>query len=302
MPQQTEEILRAGMADFTADVTVPPGLVTRAVRHRRRQRMTAAAAGASAVAVAAAAVVAAVVTSAAPATTMRARTAAYVINHTEAALATLAGENVIQYLHETATGRNSVEVSNLRAGTYSEWAYQGQAHWVVYASDGQPSTAMWAVVAGSHYTTTMADYRSKTWWQQTVPASPGLTGPAPARFGLPEGVTGPALSTNWAAGIRQALKGEYTVTGSALIDGVQALKLTPAAPVQRTPDAVFWVNPSNYLPVRELVTLGLGNTANALQIDFQWLRPSHANLATVAVTIPPGFTQVPPPKGFVPGT
>jgi hypothetical protein len=298
MPQQTEELLRAGMADFTADVTVPPGLVTRAVRHRRWQRMTVAAAGAGTAAVAAAVAAAVVVTSAAPVTTTRAQTAAYVINRTEAALAAVASENVLQYLHETATGRNSVKVSNLPAGTYAEWAYQGQAHWVVYSSDGQPASAMWAVDTGSRYTTTSVDYKRKTWWQRTVPTSPG---PPFSGFGLPDGITGPALSINWAAEIRQALKhGQYTVTGSELIDGVQALKLTLVHPFQGLPDAIFWVDPSTYLPVRELVTLGPGGTANGLQIDYRWLPPSQANLATVAVSIPPGFTHVHPRK--IPGT
>jgi hypothetical protein len=49
---------------------------------------------------------------------------------------------------------------------------------------------------------------------------------------------------------------------------------------------------STYLPVRDVVTVGSHGT---IQDDFQWLRPTPANLAELDVPIPAGFTQVRPP-------
>jgi hypothetical protein len=55
--------------------------------------------------------------------------------------------------------------------------------------------------------------------------------------------------------------------------------------------AVFWVDPSTYLPVRDQVTVGSRVT---IRDDFRWLRPTPANLTALDVHIPAGFTQIPP--------
>jgi hypothetical protein len=83
------------------------------------------------------------------------------------------------------------------------------------------------------------------------------------------------------------------VAGTGWVDGVQALRLKPAqasssatGPLPTT--AVFWVDASTYLPARGVVTVSFHGT---IQDDFQWLRPTPANLD---VPVPPGFTQVRP--------
>ena len=47
------------------------------------------------------------------------------------------------------------------------------------------------------------------------------------------------------------------------------------------------MNPATYLPVQ--LTVG------PLQMHFQWLPPTLANLAPLKVSVPAGFRQVPPP-------
>jgi len=62
---------------------------------------------------------------------------------------------------------------------------------------------------------------------------------------------------------------------------------------------VIWVNPATFLPVRTLSTLALigGRHARAWreQTDYQWLKPTRANLAHLGVRIPAGYTRVPAP-------
>jgi hypothetical protein len=308
MSNQTEELLLAGMEHFTADVTVPSGLAVRAVRNRRRRRVAAAAAGAgTAVAAAVTAVAVVAATSPAPGSAVRAQTTAYVLSRTEAALAAASGQNVIQYLRETASGKLAVEAGDLPAGTYGYWAYDQQARWVTYTAGGRPASVTEAQLKGTQYITTVVSYRNGTWWRQsvTVPSTPasqcGVK--STALSCLPgTSLTGPALTgtgaANWTGLIRAMLRGGgYTVTGPEQVDGVQALKLTPRQP-QGLPETVFWVNSSTYLPVRDLTTAG---PQAALQVDFRWLRPTQANLADVSVVIPAGFTQVAPPKQGAPG-
>jgi hypothetical protein len=67
-----------------------------------------------------------------------------------------------------------------------------------------------------------------------------------------------------------------------VVDGVDAIKMTGSAG-----QLTLWVNPTTYLPVRF--------TVGPLQNDFQWLRPTPANLALLRVPVPAGFRQVPPP-------
>lgn len=59
---------------------------------------------------------------------------------------------------------------------------------------------------------------------------------------------------------------------------------------------MIWVDPSTYLPVRDWSDIDGGID----QVDFRWLRPTPTNLAALDVPVPPGFTQVSPPREVEP--
>jgi hypothetical protein len=293
MSDEFEQLLRTGMDRFAAQACVPPGLATRAFRHRQRRKLAtrAAVAATTAAAVGATGVVLAGATGA-PRAVTQARNAAYVLGRTEAALAETSSQNVIQHVRETASGKRVYEISSLTPGTYAEWAYRGQARFVHYTADGRLSGDSGSQIAGTQYTDTTVSYHDRTWWRQTTTVSSNY---APPNCAVATGVSGPALATDWAAGLRAALRcGTFTIAGTEEVDGVRALKLTQVL-VGAVYPVVFWVDPATYLPVRDLVTNG---PDASMQVDFQWLRPTQANLANLHVVIPAGFTQVQVP---VPG-
>jgi len=86
---------------------------------------------------------------------------------------------------------------------------------------------------------------------------------------------------------------ELRIVGAARVDGVRAIKIVTVyrQPSGSTDD--FWVNPQTYLPVRQLLEtgamLGFPGAVTREQTDYQWLTPTAANLAEVAVQIPAGF-------------
>jgi hypothetical protein len=90
------------------------------------------------------------------------------------------------------------------------------------------------------------------------------------------------------------------MAGTQRVNGVEALefKLAPRARMTFF-QLTFWVDPATYLPVRTVLTdepnsAGY-NPADRIQIDYQWLAPTPANVAELDVTIPPGFTEVKAP-------
>lgn len=302
----TEELLLDGMARFTADVDAPsPGLAVKAGQRRRRRRIARAATGTLGTFATAAGIITVVAMAGpgpAPAVPsgQQAQTAAYVLGRTESALAAVSSQDLIQYVRETATGKLAYQVSDLNAGIYSYWAYRGQARFVSYGAGGQPGRDTGVQTAGLRYTTTQVNYQARTWSRRTIrlPApvnlQPDCGQPSNSLLcALPSSVTGPALGTDWVTGIRAALRyGGYRIAGTQQVDGVRALKLEPVGfPAWQGPKTVFWVDPSTYLPVRDLTTVAGVNAS--MRLDFQWLRPTQQNLADVDVTIPAGFTQVP---------
>jgi hypothetical protein len=80
----------------------------------------------------------------------------------------------------------------------------------------------------------------------------------------------------------------------AEVDGVRALKLKPVTAGGIRPGVTtYWVDPSSYLPVRSEFTLP---ATGPVRFDYRWLQPTDTNLASLDVTIPAGFTEVPPPS------
>ncbi|HET9972925.1 MAG TPA: hypothetical protein VFQ68_32145 [Streptosporangiaceae bacterium] len=290
MIDQTEELLRAGMERFAADADVPPGLAARATRHRQRSKRVRTATAIAAAAAAATAAVTAVIV-AIPGPSPRVQTAAYVVSRVQGALTRASSQNAIQYVRET----NSAGIyfpDGISGQIVRSWTYRGQSRIAVYTSDGR-ITGEIGTTAGRQQTMTEVSYERKTWWRES------LTGNAPSIAPTPESSCdeatvimggGLAAGSNLAADIRAALScGQYTVAGTQLVNGVKALELRPVKTGNVT--AVFWVDPSTYLPVRDLVTAGLGTSRD----DFRWLPPTPASLADLDVRIPPGFAQVPPP-------
>lgn len=293
----TEELLKAGMGRFTSDVRVPAGLPAKAARRVRRRRVTVTA---SVTATASAAVVAgvAIALNAGPAPappSASARTDAYVISHTEAALAGLTQHNTVEYDRITTSGKASVEFApGVVAGTVAVWTYHGRGRWVSYTSLGQIAGDDARADDGRQITETLVDYRNKTWWRETstVPAFPGVTPTPESACDEATVVIGGGIGIrDLATQLRAALScGLYRVAGTRQVDGVRAIEL---APVQRNSvvSTVFWVDPASYLPVRDVEML---STGGRIQEDFQWLPPTTANLANLNAVIPAGFTQVAP--------
>jgi hypothetical protein len=310
--QTTEELLLAGMERFTADVTAPSGLAVRAARHRRHRRIVTAASTVGA-AVAAGAVIAAVaVAGPVPAGPggQQAQTAAHVVSRAESALAATGSQDLVESTRVTTSGGLGIEFLNggslvttadlgSRGSTrVAAWVYRQQDKFATYTSSGQ-LTSVAGITAGQRRTTTSVDYQHRTWWRRTWPAQLPLAPEPKLGCGGPKFAALAILGLSGgdqAVALRTALGcGDYTMAGTHLVDGVEALelKLVPSAALQF--QVTFWVDPATYLPVRSVATFeGPGMTGRA-QVDYRWLMPTPASVAELDVTIPPGFTEVPAP-------
>jgi hypothetical protein len=109
---------------------------------------------------------------------------------------------------------------------------------------------------------------------------------------------------------QRSAAGPPPVTGHALIDGVDTLKITGSpVTIKLPPDQAkalpkwlrerwtLYVNPTTYLPVRLASSGGTfggpaPSTHSTSVTDMQWLQPTPANIAKTLVTIPAGFHQV----------
>jgi hypothetical protein len=80
----------------------------------------------------------------------------------------------------------------------------------------------------------------------------------------------------------------FTVDGRQRVDGIDAIKMAMRGGIGRCGQSR-----RPYLLVRIIIDLG----GAPEQTDFRWLPPTRASLAELQVTIPAGFTQVPPPRG-----
>lgn len=285
-----EERLGQWMEDATAEIRLPPGLARRAARHRQRRIM----AQTGAVTATAAAVTAAVVVSGATGaprdtgTTATARLASKV----ESAMATVVAADDIMHMVQLANGHED------------SWYYYGPRSTLrrieFYSASGQPSSEVAQESSSTRYTFVSVSYPARTWFTQTRT----LHGPLPVA--APPTSCGqqiyvapgeePALLV---ASIREALScGQITKDGAAYVDGVKVTKLVF---VRRSPKLVMtttvWVEPATYLPVQFEIswTVGGHTFGNAIE-SIAWLPPTSANLALLQVSIPAGFTQVPPPK------
>ena len=305
MSNQTEDLLQAGMERFTKDVSLPHGLAVRAARHRqRRKRVGAAAVGAASVVGVTAIVVAMAAASAGPRQDIQ--TAAY--SRAEAALAEVGQQNLIEYTRETLSGEAGIGAPDgymQRDGTIASWDYRGSSRMTSYDPRGQLTHDYGQVTAGRHRTTTSVSYQARAWWRQkdTLPVWPSVTSTPESSCGEATVLDGPVTGlSDWAAKMRAALRcGQYVIAGTQRVDGVQAVELMPVQKAIQavtggpTPAPVYWVDPSTYLPVRDITNFDppTFKAHGTIQADFQWLRPTQANLAAAfTVPIPAGFKQV----------
>ncbi len=299
MTTELPDRLRSDMERFTRDLHVPEGLALKAYRHNRQRRRTlrVTAASGAAIAVTASAVAIAGVSGAfgsAHAPAARTETTAYVLEHVEGALAPATVDNLISLDRIVFPPGVTLQraVGGLGGGTAtgtagSPWsvasmlvsAYRGTDRYSAYSPSGQRVFDVGISNANGSATQTAVIYRTSTWWTAPETASePGSSGCAEGSIHL---TSGPG--NGWPAFIRSQLScGAYMVAGHQVVDGIDAIKIT-GLPGQLT----LLVNPATYLPVQ--LTVG------PLQMHFQWLPPTLANLAPLKVSVPAGFRQVPPP-------
>jgi hypothetical protein len=286
-----EDRLLADMERFTRDVRVRPDMATMAYRHLRKHRRKlhltlATTAAASAVAIAAA------TGTFSPATAPAARnaqTTAYVLRHVTKALAPASVDNLIdvsRWVFPPGTEQRPLEGGGSAPwsmGYLLRWDYRGMQKDSAYSPDGQHIFDQATNDSGTQITVL---YGSKTWWTAPVTsggprsASPGCTPP-----GMVVLSTGPG--DGWPAFIETQLScGDYVVAGHQLVNGINAVKITGRP---GWPPLTVLVDPATYLPIE----LNMGS----LTIDFQWLRPTPANLALLKVAVPAGFQRIAPPAG-----
>jgi hypothetical protein len=303
MSTQLEERLRRDMAAATMDLRVPEGLVQRAYReHRKRQlRVRAATTVGSVIVLASGAVAVAAVAGAGGSPGLApGKPTAYVIAKVERALSANSVDNLIGFNRETVSdlplnwealpgGPGLAGTSagpSAGAGYLLHWAYGDRERFAAFTATGQPVFDM-SVSRQQGVTSTAVLYQTQTWWTAWHPGvSVGGSGSSNCALGASIQLSaGPGAG--WPAFIRAQLAcGAYIEVGQQVVDGIDAIKITGQSGLLRG-QLTIWVNAKTYLPVR----LDIG----PLQNDFQWLRPTAANLARLNVTVPAGFRQVPPP-------
>jgi hypothetical protein len=289
-----EQRLRAELEQVA--VRPRPGLVNDAYRSYRRKRRTirAVAAAGTALAIAAGTAVGIAAATASPAA-IPAQTTAYVASHVSSALATT---NRIMF---TTTVTSFGPPANTRLVT-DVWDYGTRIRQIDESGSGQPMWESWVQTGHGKPTSIWVDYQQRSWERFAIAPS----GPAP-RLSLCRGpgalLTAPnATPADWKLVIVSGLRcGLFHVAGHQRVDGIDAIKLTGSADsgivlwASSGGGITVWLDPRTYLPVQLAGTEATaGPKPAAVVIHFRWLRPTHANLAQLTGTIPPGFHRTYP--------
>jgi hypothetical protein len=144
--------------------------------------------------------------------------------------------------------------------------------------------------SATRQTTTFVNYHDRTWWRTVRHLPAAKSGPTVWTCSNAESdaiVTDPSAMADQ---LRTALScGELKVVGSGTVGGVPTVKLSGVFDGGGT--VTYWVNATTYLPFRFTSSF---NARHSVQEDLRWLPPTAANLAMLNVTVPAGFTQVPP--------
>jgi hypothetical protein len=327
------DLLREGIDRATAGERVPPGLAARArQRHHRRALTVRAAAVTGTAAVAAAAVFAAAAggTPQPRGGGLRALTTAYVVGHTEQALAAAEREGLIYRVsldpspwweavavEPMVSGRRSKErrLDSLKIVRITTWFYRGRTRIQGFAADGQvaidlgPSTPTRSRGPQPPARIIAVDPNARQWFHPLTPSTLQGTYPVPhACNRRDDWLAGGALSSaEYAALVRKALScGQFRADGQQRINGAPALRLAGTPRLlqhlrgdewgHNGPRAVtLWVNAATFLPVR--VTVSGWKIPDRTTTDFGWLKPAPANLAMLRVKVPAGLHEVLLPAG-----
>lgn len=277
------ELIRDSVDELTAGARPPAGLAARALRRHRHRRAAVRAGGIAAVAAAAAAAVAVTLTAATPGNDPGAVTAAYVIRHTERALAASSARDFIE-ARAVTTFRPGAAVPGTVGVRSAEFAYRQRFRDDGLARGGRRLFTEWIRYSAHQQTVVLVNYRERTWWRAAHGLRPGARGcRTPFDLGPPQG---PASVSGW---IRHAYRcGQLHLAGHQRIDGTGTIRLTYH--LYRTRQTL-WVSSANWLPVRWVTRdSGLDTTT----IDYRYLRPTQARLALLQPVIPHGFQKVSP--------
>jgi hypothetical protein len=296
MTANLEEMLAEGLARYAETVTAPSGLVASA-RARRRRRLVARSGLAAASAVAVALGMVALATGGSTGEP-RVLTDAYVVKEVQAALAAT-DANDGKVMHAT-TGGSAMPAES--------WAYRDAAVDRLYGPRGQATVAIGYLISGDSAAYTFVNYATRTWagYHQGTAGAPFLPASLAGLALTPQcGASSPASpggTLSWPDYLRSELAcGVLHYAGNATVNGVRAIVLdrAPAVSAHGMKERL-WVNAQTYLPVRAVVQEVPGRypmpepgVLYRTTTDFQWLPPTQANLAKVALPIPAGFHQVP---------
>ena len=324
------ELLREGIERAAAGERFHSSLTARArQRHHRRAITVRAAAVTGTAAVAAVAVFAATAGSggaARPGSQLPVQTTAYVVGHTERALAAVGQGNLIErvtaapprsipwsevFALAAPAGRhgNVRRLSSLKIVRTTSWSYRGRTRTQGFAPGGRlaidlgPSTP--TRPGGSPLPARMiaVDPAAGKWYHP-------LHNP-PFFHGAPVSCTNQGVDWLATGGggetpaqlttlISKALSCHlFRADGHQIVDGVGALRLAASAPLLRqlhgeardvAAGVTLWVNATTFLPVRLVLS-------SAEHADFGWLKPTAANLAMLRVNVPAGVHEVRLPAG-----
>lgn len=311
MSTDFEHRLRADMERRTASVHLRPGLAHRAYLRHRRQRITTraiVAVGTAAVVAGTAVAVAGITAPAGPGGGPRVQTVAYVIQRMEKALGAAGQAGTISHTQtsfpagaaitpysDTRTSSYPLRATPLPVGSLEGWAYGGRFRSLALSAAGKP---LWGETLTETATTQVnvaVDYGKATWWRAVAPAAT-IINPDDLASGGCTGVTAAGPLTIWPALIRHELAcGNYTITGRAWVNGVDAITIRSAG--QGSPGIeTLYVDPATYLPLRIVTVPRSSAVRPTIRTDFTWLPATSANVADLNPPIPSGFTQVSPPK------
>jgi hypothetical protein len=163
-------------------------------------------------------------------------------------------------------------------------------------ADGSRVTDETYVTKGDTQTATEVNYAKHTWSRTSYPApTPPANCVQPqcldaANGGFPpggKGLGGAPLST---AAVQWLLtKGDFTAeSGTETVNGVTTKKISSTT---ASITCTMWIDQATNLPVR-VIYAEADQSAPVISTDVSWEPPTAANLATLQVVVPDGFTQV----------
>jgi hypothetical protein len=218
---------------------------------------------------------------------------AYVVKRVDRALSAAAPGEIAQMTVTTRAADGTT--------TAQEWSYGDRWRAVIDSPSGRPVYDE-GFSSGSVYT--VVSYQARTWARRHESGRPapalGPRGCAPAIAALPLFPSGlPVIDGNVglvpaavARDLRAAIScGALAVAGRQRVDGIEAIELTsgPGSPIPET----IWVSPGSYLPVRVTVRPVPGVPGPWQTANITWQPATAQLLASLTVSIPAGFRQVP---------